>query len=621
MEFNISDTESIRRAAEAAQNRVLSEGMPELKDGEVFSAQITQLEGNALTLRIDDGRVVRATLQGDMIFAQGDIVEASVSKSGEYCVLYMLNISHTSMQNTESAAQTVPQNVISGMMSVLRRNPGMDAGVAMFFTENNIADTAENISAFTMLSQGVGVSSLLGRILGAIAQPDGEAQFVAPPAAPESADSSAPGTSGSVQAKSGEGIAQGASTDALPGSTVWAESFMETVNTPMGGTQAYSMPVQHTGGQMQFGQDQAQNIQTQSGPDLAGAEQTPVKAAAQTQFTLAQTGIAQAQIAPAQERPVRTEPAPVQSGGAPQAEAEAVKTSGAGLIVKIPAEAKPENAGFQNATGKPQQAFQYAEPATVTIKDGTVQNEQGVLMQSAAPQKENTTPSGSGVEKTATGTNQALAGDGKSKVPEDNARIEGIIRNIFIRPDAQTGVSVKKSVDELPQTIRALKSAMVQSDINNKEVCIKCTDHALRQLELSDRTVPFEYMQIPVDAHNGAYQTAELFVFRRQGKQNTAGDAGFTILVALDTQHIGRVETLIKETGGSVSLEFRLEQLGTMEMFKRNENTLKDSVEAAGYRLTGLRYAGLDVKTSVLNAAESAGMDVGAAKEGIDVRI
>ncbi len=204
---------------------------------------------------------------------------------------------------------------------------------------------------------------------------------------------------------------------------------------------------------------------------------------------------------------------------------------------------------------------------------------------------------------------------------ENNARIKDIIRGIFIRPDAQTGGSIKKTVAELPQTVKALKSALVQSDINNKEVCLKCADQALKQMELGSRTVPFEYMQLPISMKDGEYRTAELYVFKRKGGKKTSGEAGLTILVALDTQHIGRVETLIKETGSSILIEFRLEQPETTDMFKSNELALEKAAIAAGYRLTGVRYAGLETKTSVFNAAGLMDDDAGSPAEGVDVRI
>ena len=82
-----------------------------------------------------------------------------------------------------------------------------------------------------------------------------------------------------------------------------------------------------------------------------------------------------------------------------------------------------------------------------------------------------------------------------------------------------------------------------------------------------------------------------------------------------------RVETMIRETGGSISLEFRLERPGMTETFKGHSVPLQKAVEAAGYKLTDMRFAGLEKKTTVLNAGEMVSLDAGAAPPGIDVQV
>jgi hypothetical protein len=162
---------------------------------------------------------------------------------------------------------------------------------------------------------------------------------------------------------------------------------------------------------------------------------------------------------------------------------------------------------------------------------------------------------------------------------------------------------------------------LVQSDIRYKELCLKNTDQAIRQMELADRAARFEHIQLPLTAAEGEYRTAELFVFRRQGGRKRDGGSGVSILVALDTEHIGRVETLIREADGRVSLEFRLEQLEMAETFSANSAPLREAVEAAGYQLTGMRYAGLEKRTTVVNAGELMALEAGEAVPGIDVQI
>jgi hypothetical protein len=200
-------------------------------------------------------------------------------------------------------------------------------------------------------------------------------------------------------------------------------------------------------------------------------------------------------------------------------------------------------------------------------------------------------------------------------------RIAETIKNMTIRPEHHDGAEMKKISREIPREMSALKSLLVRSDMKDEEGYLKRIDQTLRQMELTDRTVRFEHMQLPVMDRAGEYRTAELYVFRNRSGRRDAGEAGVAILVALDTRHIGRTETLIREAGGGVSLEFRLERANAAEIFKSQTGVLAQAVEAAGYRLTGVRFTGLERRTTVVNAGETAGPETGKTPHGVDVRI
>jgi hypothetical protein len=200
-------------------------------------------------------------------------------------------------------------------------------------------------------------------------------------------------------------------------------------------------------------------------------------------------------------------------------------------------------------------------------------------------------------------------------------RIAETIQNMTIRPDHPDGAEMKKISRDIPREISTLKSLLVQSDMKDKEGYLKRIDQTQRQMEMADRTLRFEHMQLPVTDRAGEYRTAELYIFRNRSGRRDAGEAGVAILVALDTRHIGRTETLIRESEGSISLEFRLERADAAEIFKGQTGALAQAVEAAGYRLTGVRFTGLERRTSVVNAGEAAGVDRGKAPHGVDVRI
>ena len=143
-----------------------------LKNGDFLVATVEQVRGDTLLLRAEDGSLLNAVLTGDMSLAQGDVIEAAVSKDGGTCLLYILNVLHTGAQPAKDTAVSVTPQILSAMLSLLKRNPGLDAEIALFLAENNIPDTAENIAALTQMSRGTGVGALLGRILELMAQPE-----------------------------------------------------------------------------------------------------------------------------------------------------------------------------------------------------------------------------------------------------------------------------------------------------------------------------------------------------------------------------------------------------------------------------------------------------------------
>ena len=196
-----------------------------------------------------------------------------------------------------------------------------------------------------------------------------------------------------------------------------------------------------------------------------------------------------------------------------------------------------------------------------------------------------------------------------------------MIKEMIFQPEPETGDAIKRTADGISRGLKTLKSELVQTDIKYRELCLKNVDQALRQIEMADRAARFEHMQIPFAVKEGEHRTAELYVFRRKNGRKQTAEAGLSILVALDTDHMGRVETLIREEGGSISLEFRLEQADMADTFKQHSGPLQEAVETAGYKLTGMRFAGLEKKTTVLNAGEMVSLDAGAAPHGIDVQI
>ena len=379
---------------------------------------------------------------------------------------------------------------------------------------------------------------------------------------------------------------------------------------------------------------------TETDPNTAGNTAEVMHSAAQTPGAVAQTDGSAAQTPGAA---AQTDGSAAQTpGAAAQTDGSAAQTPGAAAQTDGSAAQTPE-AAAQTDGGAAQAGVQEeGDAAQGTHLQGTAtqteaqhdryraentdaqMNKQAVQIQRPAMHTSEPSIPVNGDNAEPVLSAEAAVGDAVQKesgLERPDARIGKMIQEIFLRPEEQMGTEMKKTAAEMPWVLKMLKSELIQTDIKNKELCLKSVQQAYKQVEVAENVMRFEHMQIPVAARDGEYRTAELYVFRRKGGHKSADETGVCILVALDTQHIGRVEAMVREADGGILLEFRLEQPGRAEGFKRNSASLVQAIEAAGYRLKGIRFAGLEKRTTVLNAGEAIMPDAGEVPAGIDVKI
>lgn len=557
---------AVGRTAPSGKGGAGPAGTAPLEDGAFVTATVEQGEGDEVILRLEGGGVLRAAAKGELGLSKGDVIEALVDKSTGALLLRILNLVVPSAKSAPAASQ----QALSDMMSVLSRNPEMSAAEARFLAENGLPVTAENVLALSQMTRGPGLGALLGQILGVI----GQAAEGEPAQALDSAE-----------------IPPAQNPDALQNGE---ESPKAAVDTPVSAERAAEGPDK---GQA-AGTEQPAVQPGQDGGAAGHARQTGMEGPAAQQAEGA--GQNQRPGAQAGETPAGG-PAVWEQNAGNRASLTGVHQAGQGYdnVLEAPADQAPQIPGgageAESAAGK--QPEEAAKPDGPRLPESPKEG---------APAGR---PAGAGDWHAA-----------ESARGEQGEPLKSIIGKLFVRPGEQSGEKIKKTLDETPQTLKTLKSALDQSDMKSKEFCLKTIGQAMKQLELSEKTARFDYIQLPV-AENGEGKTAELFVFKRRRDKRGEGEEGTTILVALDTKHIGRVETLVIEARGAITLEFRLEQTEMAEEFKRNGPALSNAVEAAGYSLAGIRFSGLERRTTLLNAGEIAGIDEKEASRGIDIRI
>lgn len=607
MQVSPDNTVRITETSPIGRIPVSPEHAAALSNGDFLVATVEQVQGDTLLLRLDGGVLLNAALQGNMQLIQGDVIEAAVSKDGGTCLLYIVNVLHAGGQTAKDAAASVSPQTLSAMLAVIKRNPGLDADIALYLAQNNIPDTAENIAALSQMSRGTGIGALLGQVLALMAQPEETSQAVSPE---------------SLIPAGGAALSQG---ETIPAS-------LEAV--PEGGQKGPAVQGQAAVGTET--QPTAQGVAPQIGTQTAA----PNPQAVEVETNPAAPNMPHtdpAQGAPVQPQGAAAEPPGVNLGATPApltgetvsqgAERSAAPEAQAGNTAVTP---EPQTAAQQGAAGtvQTQTPSQGPPPNTDFVPgaaDGNAPYDAQNIAAQPASQREapQSGPAASvslePVLQEALGGQADRADIGALKGPEE--QIGRLIKGLFFQPEEHAGKEVKRTADEMSRGLKTLKSELIQTDNKYRELCLKSVDQALRQIELADRAAHFEHMQIPFAGKEGEHRTAELYVFRRKNGRNNTAEAGRSILLALDTDHMGRVETLIREESGSIALEFRLQKPDVSETFKKHSAPLKAAVESAGYRLSGMRFAGLEKRTTVLNAGEMVPLDAGSAPHGIDVQI
>ncbi len=470
---------------------------------------------------------------------------------------YVLHLLNVESSNKQNGSLDSARYIIPGTLATMKANPGLDPKAAAFLIENNIPRTPENIATLAQIVRG---DSNLGTLLAGI-------------------------VSGLVS------LDTSAQAAAAPGMT---QVMPETPGT----------------------QDPQMNYIIEKNTvqaDMAG-KQTAVMTGQTALPAETPEGAATAQINAAAEY-IAADP----KGGTDAAGALHVNTAAA-------QNETPSNIGQAAGQAGAAGAQIPAEQAGVLQSQVSDAAQQVILNEDIYLMKEKTTDGKQTAEGNAPSEKDMAAL--KHFMPEmggqfryvNKKEITDKIMDLFCRPDKQTGAELKKTISDIPDGLSALKLLLQHTDKQDTGIMQKA-DQAQKQLELMAEAKRFDCIQIPFMLKNGSEKTAELYVYRHKRNKKETGEEGLTVLIALDTQYIGRVETLLRTSGKSLSVEFRLEQKEIQPEIIKRSKALAKALENAGYTLKSLKITGLETRTSVLNAGGVLIPDAGVSSGNIDVQV
>lgn len=118
-------------------------------------------------------------------------------------------------------------------------------------------------------------------------------------------------------------------------------------------------------------------------------------------------------------------------------------------------------------------------------------------------------------------------------------------------------------------------------------------------LKLSDNTMSF--VQIPI-SFNDFKTTAEMYVVKRDGHKQLSLEDGIKLVFALNTQNLGRIESIISANTRDLSLNIRVESAAVKEAVYREIGYLKELLSTTDFNISVLKVTEIDKKITVLNA-------------------
>ncbi len=220
----------------------------------------------------------------------------------------------------------------------------------------------------------------------------------------------------------------------------------------------------------------------------------------------------------------------------------------------------------------------------------------------------------------------------KQKDPEENGReikkLAGELKEAFQRIFASTDseklsseLDVKKiykeifdkldDIKHISQSLSQPERADITARANNIEEGIKLLN------QISTNSV---YVQIPLNL-SGFNTTSDLYIIKKDKSKKRVDPQNAVMLISLDTQNLGRVETLIDVKGKNVGINLRAEGQKVIDFIKENYRHLYSSLMDKGYRLVDVKYKLLEERTNPVNVERIVKKELSDGRMSVDLKI
>ncbi len=181
------------------------------------------------------------------------------------------------------------------------------------------------------------------------------------------------------------------------------------------------------------------------------------------------------------------------------------------------------------------------------------------------------------------------------------------------------GANIEQAVKNQPVITELARNSIARVTGENSPAANKAGE-LTAQMRVANQIDNFYYCQIPLEMDHGK-NTAELYVFEK--KKNAAGETrdNITVLIALETQNIGRIETVLRAQTEKLSVEFRVENDRIGSYLRESAEEFTEAMRESGFEIETVTVQQMREPVTPLNAKEILRQSDEIDLKGIDIQI
>lgn len=209
---------------------------------------------------------------------------------------------------------------------------------------------------------------------------------------------------------------------------------------------------------------------------------------------------------------------------------------------------------------------------------------------------------------------------GKQRIMEEAVNT---LKSLIVRIDHRNSDDINpvRLYKELDSSLIVVKNAMQYLPSVVREAAVNIVNNLESNVNFINQLNNYSsYVQLPLSIFN-KNTTGELYMLKKGSKARKLDPSNLTILLSLETNNIGRIDTLLSIKEKDVSTNFRLEDSGVFNILKDSHKILYNSLLEKGYRLVDFTYKVLEDPISIVNFEEEAKKEFIKTPNNIDILV